>query len=460
MMARRIISTISLLLLLLIAVPVVAQTLTVSTDKSMYIPGDTVVVSGTAPANQYVSIDIVNPDGKIVDTKIVTSGSDGRYTASFKLPSTIPYGDWKAGKYTVRAYVGTLVATTQFDLIPGGVVKGRVVDEAGAPVADATVTAVETGVTITTGSDGRFSIVTGAGTFTIAVSKSGYVSTSIKVTVATGEIKDVGDIKIVSQFYLLNATLADLSKRVKALEDEIKSIKDSVDAMKNSVDTVNNNINVVSQRIASIENAINALNTALSDLKNAVDGVSKSVNTLTNNIAAITSNLNTVASKVDTISSKVDAVSGKVDSVLNAVSGVVSKIDALSSKLDAVSNSLGGKIDTVSDSIKSISAAVGDMANKVNDVSRKVDAMSSDVAGLSKKIDDAVTTVTSAINNVGNKVDNVGNKVDTATSTLGNKIDSATSTLQTYVIITLVFALIAAAASIYAVVQLGKKLAG
>jgi len=68
------------LVLCLIAAPVMSATLTVTTDKDSYAPGDTIVVTGSAAANTDVTIQLLNPDNQLVDIDYMTSGTDGSYS--------------------------------------------------------------------------------------------------------------------------------------------------------------------------------------------------------------------------------------------------------------------------------------------------------------------------------------------------------------------------------------------
>ena len=182
-MKMRVIAPIVALALVLAVTPVVlAQALTVNTDKRSYLPGDVLVVYGTAPASSWVGISIINPVGKEVDYKMVQAGPDNTYRATFNLPAQLPYGDWIAGEYTVKAWLGAVTATTTFTLAPGSRVLGRVVDTKGNPVAGAEVTIVETGAKTTTAADGSFTLYAAPGTYTIRVSKIGYKTAEVKVT--------------------------------------------------------------------------------------------------------------------------------------------------------------------------------------------------------------------------------------------------------------------------------------
>jgi len=430
------IAAVLMLIAVVAVVPVYAQTLTVSTDKTTYLPGETVVVSGQAPPGQTVMVTIINPDGKEVDVKTATAGMDGTYRTTFRLPSTLPYSDWKPGTYTVRAYLGTVTAEAKFQLIAGGVVRGRVVDETGAPVPDATVAVVETGASTTTGADGRFSLMTGAGDFTIVVSKQGYTSATVKVTVGTGEIKDLGNIRIVSYMYLLNTTLADLMARVQALNESLSSVASTVEVLGKAVSALSSKVDAVSGSVEDLKKTVGALSTALATVNASIGEVSKALSELSGSIAALASTVNAVSSKVDTVSSKVDAVSSSVA----ALTGTVNAVSRAVSDLRTAVDSLTGKVDAVSSKVDSVSTAVTGVSNAVNAVSSKVDSAIK-----------AISDLNTAVTGVGGKVDTVSNKVDAVSGAVG--------ALQTYIIVTLVLALIGAVTGIYAVVLLSKKLA-
>jgi len=402
-----IIAAILMLIAAVAVVPLYAQALTVSTDKTTYLPGETVIVSGQAPLGQTVMVTIINPDGKEVDVKTATAGTDGTYRTTFKLPSTLPYGDWKPGTYTVRAYLGTVTAEAKFQLIGGGVVKGRVIDETGAPLPDATVAVVETGVYAATGSDGRFSIVTGSGQFTLAVSKSGYASKTVSVTVGTGEVKDVGDVVLVSYIYLLNTTISELSEKIRVLEERLASINASINTIAASISNLD---------LTAISNSLVAMNSSLKELSSKIDGLSSSINTVANSMSTVTSNLNKLDSKIDGVVSSVNTVSSKLDNVVSTLNTVASSISTVSSKIDSVASSVsavGNKIDsaasTLSSKIDGLSSSISTVANKVDSVSGKVDSLSN-----------AMSTVASKVDSLSSKIDGLSSSVDATSSAASN----------------------------------------
>lgn len=174
---------------------VISQSLSITLDKEIYKPGEVVNVNGTGPADSWIGISVLNPQGKEVDFKMVKSDSTGKYRTTINLPPRLPYGDWTGGEYIVRAYAGSIVATAKFILSLGAKVVGKVVDVLGNPVSGATVTVIELGTSSTTGVDGVFTLYIAQGTYTIKISKEGYRSKEINVNIDRDE-SDLGTITL------------------------------------------------------------------------------------------------------------------------------------------------------------------------------------------------------------------------------------------------------------------------
>jgi hypothetical protein len=90
------------LTLLLLQISIVTPVVTsLTTDKSEYLRGEAVTISGTASAGEWVAIQVKDPNGVNVWIDSVKAGSDGSFTSSFRLSSTATYGT-----YTVYATPG------------------------------------------------------------------------------------------------------------------------------------------------------------------------------------------------------------------------------------------------------------------------------------------------------------------------------------------------------------------
>lgn len=91
----------------LIAIPVAGASRSVTTDKTSALPGETVLISGTAGANDSVVIKIVDEAGNIMFFSAAKADGSGKYSAAFVVPSNMA-----TGKLTITAGSGSDVATT------------------------------------------------------------------------------------------------------------------------------------------------------------------------------------------------------------------------------------------------------------------------------------------------------------------------------------------------------------
>uniref|UniRef100_A0A7J3I6Y9 Carboxypeptidase regulatory-like domain-containing protein n=1 Tax=Ignisphaera aggregans TaxID=334771 RepID=A0A7J3I6Y9_9CREN len=427
-MMKRSIPTLLLLALLVAAAiaPVVGQALTVSTDKPTYIPGETVVVSGTAPAGSWVGIAVVSPAGKEVDYRMVQADAAGRYTVSIKLPSKLPYADWIAGEYTVYAYLGASRVATTFILSAGSRAFGKVVDARGNPVADAEILVVETGDLARSRADGSFELYTSPGTVTVRVSKPGYTRAEKTVTLALGD-NDLGTIAIQP----LDEVVAALSSRVAQLEEKVAQLdKTLADIGKTLQD-----ISAAIGKLATKDDVTSAKN----DILNALKPLSTDLSAVKSDVAAIKSDLAAVKGAMAT-KSDVEAVKTAIGDLNTAVRDVATAVKGVSDAVTAVKGDVTKVRTDVLDAVASAVNAARDAATKADDAKKSADAAKS-----------SADAAVSGINAVKGDVAAIKSSVADTSGTV--------SGIYTLVIVTLVFAVIGAATSIYILLRLSKALA-
>ncbi|MEM2220206.1 MAG: carboxypeptidase regulatory-like domain-containing protein [Ignisphaera sp.] len=427
-MMKRSIPTLLLLALLVAAAiaPVVGQALTVSTDKRTYIPGETVVVSGTAPAGSWVGIAVVSPAGKEVDYRMVQADAAGRYTVSIKLPSKLPYADWIAGEYTVYAYLGASRVATTFILSAGSRAFGKVVDARGNPVADAEILVVETGDLARSRADGSFELYTSPGTVTVRVSKPGYTRAEKTVTLALGD-NDLGTIAIQP----LDEVVAALSSRVAQLEEKVAQLdKTLADIGKTLQD-----ISAAIGKLATKDDVASAKN----DILNALKPLSTDLSAVKSDVAAIKSDLAAVKGAMAT-KSDVEAVKTAIGDLNTAVRDVATAVKGVSDAVTAVKGDVTKVRTDVLDAVASAVNAARDAATKADDAKKSADAAKS-----------SADAAVSGINAVKSDVAAIKSSVADTSGTV--------SGIYTLVIVTLVFAVIGAATSIYILLRLSKALA-
>ena len=95
---------------------VVEPNITTKTDKTSYVNGNTIVISGAVKSvleNTQLAIQIFDPDKNLVEVHQIDVAKDGKYTTTIK--ATGPY--WKkSGTYTLKVQYGlqNVVAETNF----------------------------------------------------------------------------------------------------------------------------------------------------------------------------------------------------------------------------------------------------------------------------------------------------------------------------------------------------------
>jgi prefoldin subunit 5 len=271
-------------LFFLFIVPIAAQTLTVTTDKNVYSPGETIIVSGNAVANTDVTVKLLNPNGELVDINFVTSSATGTYSVSFKTPAQMPTGKWILGTYTVEAYMAGQTVSKTITIQQLIAVTGKVVDAKGSPISDAKVT-IGT-VTTTTGTDGSFIISLPAeGTYTITITKVGYYKYEGNVTAKIGTT-DIGTITLES----LEDAIAALESRVSALENQVNSLNNQISLLTNQINALNSSLADANAKIATLTTQLQQLttiSTTVSDLTKTINTLKSSVDALQGTIATL-----------------------------------------------------------------------------------------------------------------------------------------------------------------------------
>ncbi|MEM1587275.1 MAG: carboxypeptidase regulatory-like domain-containing protein [Candidatus Bathyarchaeia archaeon] len=292
----------SLILCLALAVPAYAQALTVTTDKGVYGPGETIKVSGTAVPDSDVTVQIFNPALQLVDIDVTKAGADGKYTLSFRIPEKIPTGLWTYGTYLVKAYMAGQVATKTIEIRLAVTVVGKVVDKAGVPIPDADVIiGPASGKTL---SDGTFTIgLPAEGTYTVKISKAGYYSYTGTVTAAIGT-NNLGTI-----------TLTSYEDKIAELEKELAAAKKDISDLKSKLDSA-------TRDISDLKSKLDTATKEISDLKSKLDAALKDISTLKSDVSALSTRVGVIAdlqagvrdlrSSVDDLKATVGALAGPI----------------------------------------------------------------------------------------------------------------------------------------------------
>ncbi|MBS7605725.1 carboxypeptidase regulatory-like domain-containing protein [Candidatus Bathyarchaeota archaeon] len=292
----------SLILCLALIVPAYAQVLTVTTDKDVYGPGETIKVSGTAVPNSDVTVQIFNPALQLVDIDVIRAEADGKYTLSFKIPEKIPTGLWTYGTYLVKAYMAGQVATKTIEIRLAVTVVGKVVDKAGVPIPDADVIiGPASGKTL---SDGTFTIgLPAEGTYTVKISKAGYYSYTGTVAAAIGT-NNLGTITLVSY----EDKIAELEKKISDLERSLSGAAADISALKTQLAPLSKNVDALSKDVSDLKTKTDSLSKDLSALKSDLEALKTQVRVITD----IQSAVRDLRSSVDDLKTAVGGLSGPI----------------------------------------------------------------------------------------------------------------------------------------------------
>ena len=354
--------------------------LTVNVNKTTFVPGDTLVITGKADPNAVIVIAIKNPNGDAVAGDQITADANGNFQYAMKFPSQ-PNDYFPAGTYTIvvkNANTGEVQQIT-VQLQQAGAITGTVVDEKGNPVSGAQVEAynVETGAVFktTTNDAGEFTLYVNPGTYMVKISKAGYFSKEIdNVAVEIGKTVNLGKIEIVS-----------ISYKIGQLEKQVSSL---------------------AQQLAQITSTLANLNTSVSNLDQTVSGLKDSLGQVQTKVSSLEQQLGQKADKADleALSKKIDEISKTIDQLKNALSAKADKqqLDALQQQLANIKQQL----DTLQNQVSSQIAAIQDALNKKADM----DA----VEALKKQLENSqqqLSKLQEQLNNLANEVNDLKTRV-------------------------------------------------
>jgi len=103
-------------------------------------------------------------------------------------------------------------------ILPADTVSGRVVDNAGHPVAQAIVEVTDLGRSVTTGADGAFRIALAPGRYTLAVRHQGFASAVHEIAVRSGQTRGVLEIVLTPSAFQLEPVTVTATRQPLASE--------------------------------------------------------------------------------------------------------------------------------------------------------------------------------------------------------------------------------------------------
>ena len=358
------------------------------TEKPSYLPNSdiTIVAEFSSPFTGTYMLQLYGPTGELIDAKTGNVENTTKITYVFHHNEELyGYGVFKAvltysgyvivGGQKQNVYSATPLEIT-FTVAPSYSIEGKVVDEAGNPVAGATVYVVEAGTKVVTGDDGSFVVaVKSPGTYTILVSKTDYLSNSTVVKVESiGTTKLEKPIVIVSQAYMIKQLLAmekELAKKLDEVSGKLDDIATKYESLSNSLNDLASKVNANSEAIKGNADKIKSLEDSIADVRKSIDELKASIDQLrslldqyatknyvdTKIAAAIQNAVNSLTAKIDDLSKRLDQLESKLAQYATK-DYVDSKAGDLESKLTGEIQKLKSDIDSIKSDVSNLKSTV------------------------------------------------------------------------------------------------------
>ena len=447
---KSIIITVTLLLAVVTSIAMIHTAyakLVVTIQPQVVTPGGSVTLQGTADPGAVIVIRMTNPNGVTLLLDQITAGNDGSFTYTISFPSQ-PSDKYPVGTYNIvvrndeTGETQTLSVKFQY----GGMVKGVVVDEKGNPVPDAEIVALGTGLKAKTGSDGSFVLFLSPGTYTLEITKPGYVSTEVKVTIEAGKETNIGKVTIQSYGHLISV----LSKAVNSLSQAVTEIQGNISKLVSSLKQLQAKVNDNSE-------AISKANAKISNLSDSLAKISNELSSLTSTIDKLESQINqlntSIATKLSSIKSKLNELESKKADI-TALSQLQNEIQTIKSQMvtkDELNKQLSSKAGI--DKVNALSKQIQNLSTEISNLEKRVstlEAATQSLGQLTNTLQSLKATVSSLQKTVS-EFQNLQTKIESAT----NKASSASSTAMVGIILGIIGIIIA----IVAVILVYRKIA-
>ncbi len=423
----------------------VANALTASPNKTEFYPGDTLVVSGTATANALVAVTVENPTGALVTLAQGKAAGDGSFSIDVLTFPSSPTSLLPFGTYTVTVKDTATGEETSFTVeftSPVATINGVVVDEQGAPIEGATVTVKLAGTTVGityTDANGQFSVdVVDPGTYTVEVSKDGYVTQTTTVDIPS--IPAVETITVTLSAQTLSISVESITRDGKpfagvAREGETLTVKLKVLYGNDEVTdaTVKGYLTSAPRAMMglppiefdlvydsgeqayvgtvelpapgldrectltfeatwndmSAEESIKFITLvnnpqSLQDLETRVGNLENQTNSLSQTIQDLKDNVNTLSSSLSDLQAQLNSLSSTVQSLQDQIANLASKSDLDQLRSDL--NSARSDITTLQSNLNSLQSQLNDLQGQLNSLSSQMNNLQSQLDDLQSQV--------------------------------------------------------------------------
>jgi predicted nucleic acid-binding Zn-ribbon protein len=381
--------------------------LTVTPNKTVLLPGQTLVLSGTANPGALIVIKVTNPQGKIVTIAEVSAGSDGKFTWNMTFPTT-PTSLLVPGTYTIlvkNVNTGeTQTVTVTYKV--GGVITGMVVNEEGQPISGAKVylcSGMQVVATATTGSDGSFMLYASSGTYCLKVEAAGYLPfEKDNITVTSGKSVNLGTITLVSY-----------ATKIKQLENTVMKLESQLAALNNTFTSANKTL---AGKVAALEKEVMDMNNTLASLKSEVAAVNMSLAGKASkaDVMKLEDQLSKLQNQIGMISSQLGNISKAIASLKTQISGI-NKAVSMKADKDTV-EMLSSQLKSINSTIKTIESQISNLNSRVKTLEAAMQTLSNLQSAL-KSLQNSVNAFQQTAQSLQNRVSSAASKASSASTT-------------------------------------------
>jgi hypothetical protein len=342
--------------MILMASPMAAaQAITATTNKTSYVPGDSLVVSGTGPANDDVSITVTNPRGNLIGVAQGKVGSNNQYSVTVLAFPSAESQTFPFGAYSIRV-------------------------TAAAAGASTTVTV---NFLATAGPEVPITPSTGAGGFLVAVHAAGTYFPGDRVRIYAiftnnGALADPTAFTV-SHVHRMDNTIDQLLGTQQRIHAGWYYFDYTVPA---TAPAGTYGVHVAATLGTSANNADSAFQ---------VQAVNRDVAAIANNIAAVSQAVSGLSTALTAQGTRLTAIENGVTAARTAITGRIDTLDgAITSRLNALQGAVGTQI----------TAAQNNVIQRVDGITAGVTAVQNSQTAVTKAVTDGFSAITTTLNGV------------------------------------------------------------
>ena len=181
--------------------------------------------------------------------------------------------------------------------------------------------------------------------------------------------------------------LADLDRRLNAVQSEIESVRDE---REDELADVHENVDRIDEALDDVEAEVRTLEAAVDGLEGGLDDTEQNLDVLEDRVDGHDTALDEVETELDEVSSGVDEVASDVDEIERGVGEVERDVETVESEVEDVQNdikSTQSDVETVEREVTAVENEVGAVEEDVETVHDDVEGVESDLRALEDRVD-------------------------------------------------------------------------